>query len=221
MMASATLRLASCSLRIFSSTVFWQISLQENTCLVTADAVCAVRGLAFDGRVPPRVIVDNVIGAGKVEASAAGLERDQGRSGFPAKLLKRSTWSEPVRFCAIQIAERHLPENSEPLPDYVQHLHKLRKDQHLVAAFHNIHGHILEGIGTFAAGQIVGKARQIHLEQARMTADLARNLREGVQNGHLAPGRALFIHIGQHLRAELPGQHRVKLAWSLLEGRSR
>ena len=42
-----------------------------------ADAVGAVGGLVFDGRVPPRVHVDHVVGGGQVEAQAAGLEADQ------------------------------------------------------------------------------------------------------------------------------------------------
>ena len=36
-----------------------------------ADAVGAVGGLVLDGRVPPAVVVDDVVGAGQVEAGAA------------------------------------------------------------------------------------------------------------------------------------------------------
>ena len=42
-----------------------------------ADAVGAIGGLVFDGRVPPGVEVDHVVGAGEVEAGAAGFQRDQ------------------------------------------------------------------------------------------------------------------------------------------------
>ena len=45
--------------------------------LVLADAVRAIGGLIFDGGVPPRIEVDHVVGAGEVDAGAAGLERDQ------------------------------------------------------------------------------------------------------------------------------------------------
>jgi hypothetical protein len=39
--------------------------------------VGAVGGLVFDGRVPPRVVVDHRVGRGQVEADAAGLQADQ------------------------------------------------------------------------------------------------------------------------------------------------
>ena len=42
-----------------------------------ADPVGAVGGLLLDGGVPPAVEVDDVVGAGQVEAGAAGLERQQ------------------------------------------------------------------------------------------------------------------------------------------------
>jgi len=42
-----------------------------------ADAVRAIGRLILDGRVPPRVEQENVIGGGEVEPGPAGLERDQ------------------------------------------------------------------------------------------------------------------------------------------------
>ena len=42
--------------------------------LLLADAVGAVGGLLFDGRIPPGVKVDDVIGPSEVEAEAARLE---------------------------------------------------------------------------------------------------------------------------------------------------
>ena len=42
-----------------------------------ADAVRAVDGLGLDGRVPPRVEEEDVVGRGQVEAEPAGLEADQ------------------------------------------------------------------------------------------------------------------------------------------------
>ena len=42
-----------------------------------ADAVRAVGGLVLDGRVPPAVVVDDVVGAGEVQAGAGRLQRQQ------------------------------------------------------------------------------------------------------------------------------------------------
>ena len=44
---------------------------------ILADAVGAVSGLHFDGRIPPRVQMDNVIGGGQVQADPAGFQADQ------------------------------------------------------------------------------------------------------------------------------------------------
>ena len=45
-----------------------------------ADAVGAVDGLGFDGGVPPGVEEEDVVGAGEVEAEAAGFEGDEEES---------------------------------------------------------------------------------------------------------------------------------------------
>ena len=42
-----------------------------------ADAMRAVDGLSFDGRIPPRIAEDNVAGGGEVEAGAGGFEREE------------------------------------------------------------------------------------------------------------------------------------------------
>ena len=54
-----------------------------------ADAVGAVDGLGFDGGVPPGVEEEDVVGAGEVEAQAAGFERDEeeARGGVVLELL--------------------------------------------------------------------------------------------------------------------------------------
>lgn len=49
----------------------------------------------------------------------------------------------------------------------------------------------------------VGEAGHVHLEQARVAADLAQ-LEQRVEDGHLALGHALALDVGQHLIAELP-----------------
>ena len=42
-----------------------------------ADAVRAVDRLRFDGRIPPRIEQEDVVGGGEVQAEAAGLQADQ------------------------------------------------------------------------------------------------------------------------------------------------
>ena len=108
-----------------------------------------------------------------------------------------------------------------PLREYeswicdLEHLHELREDQHLVAALHDLHDHVLEGV-ELAGRQVVGESGQVDLEQARMAADLAQ-LEQGVQDGHLALGQALFVHVGQHLGAQLAGQGGVELGLGLFQ----
>ena len=67
-----------------------------------ADPVGAVGGLLLDGGVPPAVDVDHVVGAGEVEAGAAGLEREQEdrharpwRPGTGATIASRSGTGVP------------------------------------------------------------------------------------------------------------------------------
>ena len=45
--------------------------------LVLADAVCAVGGLVFGGRIPPRVVVDDAVGGGEVETGATGFQGNE------------------------------------------------------------------------------------------------------------------------------------------------
>jgi hypothetical protein len=53
-----------------------------------ANAVGAVGGLGFHGRVPPRVVVDDGVGLRQVQAHATGLQADQEeRHGAAGELL--------------------------------------------------------------------------------------------------------------------------------------
>ena len=76
-MPAASSAFFSCSARIFSSMRAADDQLVDEDRLVLADAVGAVGGLVLDRRVPPRVVVDDGVGGGQVEADAAGLEADQ------------------------------------------------------------------------------------------------------------------------------------------------
>ena len=157
--------------------------------------------------------MDDVVRAGQVQARAARLERDE-EDGDVRAVVEAVHLFEAVLAGAVQIAEGDLRE-LQPLADDLEHLHELREDQHLVAALHDLHDHVLEGV-ELAGRQVVGEAGQVDLEQARMAADLAQ-LEQGVQDGHLALGQALFVHVGQHLGAQLAGQGGVELGLGLFQ----
>jgi 2-hydroxychromene-2-carboxylate isomerase len=55
----------NCSVRMRSSTVPWRHEPVDEHRLVLPDAVRAIGGLRFDGRVPPRVDEEHVIGRGE------------------------------------------------------------------------------------------------------------------------------------------------------------
>ena len=103
------------------------------------DTVGTVCGLTFHCGVPPRVVVDNVVGGGQVEARAASLERDQEDRNL-RRVVELVYLIETVFARAVEVAEGNL-RKFQPLLDDLEHLHKLREDEHLVAAFHNFHDH--------------------------------------------------------------------------------
>ena len=100
--------------------------------LVLTDAVGAVGGLRFGGRVLPWVVVDHGVGGGEVEADAAGLEADQEhRHGAAlealhqgAALTGRGLPGEDLVFDAT-LDQRRLNQR--------QHFGELRKQQHAAA----------------------------------------------------------------------------------------
>lgn len=49
----------------------------DEDCFGLTDAVGAVGGLVFDGGIPPAIVMEDVICAGEVEASAAGFDGEQ------------------------------------------------------------------------------------------------------------------------------------------------
>src|SRR5437764_1001588 len=66
----------------------------------------AVRGLGLNGGIPPRVEMDNRVGAGEVEAGATRFERDQ-ENGYFSGLIETIHFSLPStnRHRTIQVAE--------------------------------------------------------------------------------------------------------------------
>ena len=69
------------SLRTFSSTVL-AATRQGDDGFSLADAVSAVDGLAFDGRVPPGVEDEDVIGFGEGQAGTGGLKAQEKHLGL-------------------------------------------------------------------------------------------------------------------------------------------
>ena len=80
-----------------------------------ADPVGTVRGLVFDGRVPPRIEMNHVVGPGQIQSRATDLERDQEELSFTAlegidallPLLRRRLSQRMVRH---DVRQFRLPE---------------------------------------------------------------------------------------------------------------
>ena len=64
------------------------------------DAECAIRGLVFDGGIPPAVEMNDMGGGGEIEAGAAGFEREdkKGRAAVPLKGLHQFPAPAPPAF---------------------------------------------------------------------------------------------------------------------------
>ena len=90
-----------------------------------ADPVGAVGGLVLDGGVPPAVEVDDVVGAGQVEAGAAGLERQQEdrgvaglEAGAPSARAARTGVPPCRNWCGIAGARRGARSSSRAIATY-------------------------------------------------------------------------------------------------------
>ena len=83
--SASSARFSAWSARTFSSTVPAAAELVARDDARLADAMGAVSGLGLGGGIPPRIEVHHSVGAGEVEAGAAGFEREQengrGRGG--------------------------------------------------------------------------------------------------------------------------------------------
>ena len=98
-----------------------------------ADAVGAVDGLGFDGGVPPGVEQEDVVGAGEVEAEAAGLEADQEEPGVGI-VLELLDGRFAVAGFAVEIGVADgVPAVVEAFADDGQEAGELGEDQGLVA----------------------------------------------------------------------------------------
>ena len=153
-----------------------------------ADPVGAVGGLLLDGRVPPAVDVDHVVGAGEVEAGAARLEAEQeDRHALPVlgglepgdhRLALRH------RGPAVEELVGHA-DAGEVLLDQPRHRDVLREDEHRSALRDDGADQLVEQLQLLRATGEPDRAGLLE-ELRRVVADL---LEPGQQGQHqAAPG---------------------------------
>ena len=137
--------------------------------LSLTDAVATVGGLAFDGGVPPRVVVDDAVGGGEVEAGAAGAQADEEqRAGTGLELLHElgavgGGASEQEEVVAL---------GGEFATNEIEHAGKLREDEGAAAPGAEIGHEFHQGGELSGVVQAVGHVA-IRVEQAGIAADLA------------------------------------------------
>ena len=100
--------------------------LIDEDVLLLADAMRAIGGLAFDGGIPPRIVVDDRIGGGEIEPGAAGFEADE-KERHLAVLEARDRRFAIARVAA-QLDEGHVAL-SKLRHDQIEHRGELREEQ--------------------------------------------------------------------------------------------
>ena len=101
--------------------------------LLLSDAVGAVAGLVFHGRVPPGVEVDDVAGTGEVEPGASRFQADEENAGRIAVLKLIDGLAACLGGSAAIQPQRAVSGLFERLFQLVERLDELGKDQHGVA----------------------------------------------------------------------------------------
>ncbi|OPZ69380.1 MAG: hypothetical protein BWY83_01991 [bacterium ADurb.Bin478] len=144
--------------------------------LVLADPVGAVGGLVLHGRIPPGIVVDDHVGAGQVQAGAAGLEADEKERdvGIAIELLHdlEPFLGGPVEIAVAQAAPLQFS------PQNAQHGDELAEDQHAVAGIHGFVEQFEEQI--HLGGGLLG-FEALEFEQVEVAADLAQ-AQKGVED---------------------------------------
>ena len=162
-----------------------------------ADAKGAVGGLILHRGIPPAVKVEDMAGAGQVEANATGFERedkDWRTIGLLLKLfhhaLARFGWG-----AAVEKERGHPQLLLQIAAQQLAHLGKLGEDQHPVADCGNLFEH-LDQAAQLAAAFLFGASRVIVADLVqilgRVVADLLE-LHEHTQ--HLAAPRHLILGV--------------------------
>lgn len=142
------------------------------------DAMGAVHGLGFDGRVPPGIVKDDGIGGGQVESRSAGLEADEEQGHF--KVLELSHGCGAVVGIAGEEEVREM-EGVEALPDQGEHGGELGEEED-ATAFLEERGDELDEVVEFGGGMDMAGGFERH--QAWVAADLAE-FKEGIEDDDL------------------------------------
>ena len=109
---------------LFDSVLSYEL-INEDV-LILPDAVGAIGGLAFDGGVPPRIVVDNGIRGREIEARAPGFEADEEERDFT--ILEALDRRFAITCVAPQLDEGHIAL-SKLRHDQVEHRGELREEQ--------------------------------------------------------------------------------------------
>src|SRR5690606_20362140 len=158
-----------------------------------ADAVGAVGGLVLDGGVPPAVVVDDVVGAGQVEAGAGGFERQQEHRRPPVleaadHLLAAGHGGAAVQELGVHAALVQVPG------DQAGHGHVLGEDQHGAVLGEDGGDELVQQL------QLAGAARQPGRGLVQVLGGVVADLLEpGEQfDDEAAPGHALGVLDAAH-----------------------
>ena len=174
------------------------------------DAEGAVGGLVFDGRVPPPVVVDDVVGARQVQARPARLERQD--EHLRAVWVVLETLHHLVAVLARDAAVEHGRLDAvgflDVLLDDGAHLGELAEDQDTVAGGNDLVQQLFE------AGQLAGTAGDggvVAQQLARVIAhllELDQRVEDGTAARHALGAFQSRFNVAQHGLVEgdlLPG----------------
>ncbi len=108
------------------------------------DPVCPVCGLILNSRVPPWIVMDDVIRSCQIQAGPPSFQGDE-EDGNIRIIVESVYLVKTVLAGPVQVSKGHFVHN-QPGADDVQHLDKLGKDQDLVSVFNDPGDQILEGL---------------------------------------------------------------------------
>ena len=130
-----------------------------------ADAEGAIGGLVLDGGVPPAVVVEDVRGAGEVEAEAAGFEReDEGlRDGGGLEVAHHGV-ARGAGDAAVEVGHVAAEGLAEVLREQVAHLGVLREDERAFAAGEDFFELLFEAREFAGAFRFAGDVAEVLLE---------------------------------------------------------
>ncbi len=166
--------------------------------LLLSDPVGPVSGLALDGRVPPRVEVDHVVGAGEVEPEPARLEADHERLLLSLLEVGDHLAAGADRGGAVEV-EIAYPVFVELGVDHVEETGELAEYEHSVASG----DYLAHKVGEF--GELAGPAFPLFVDKGHRAGCLteACDLGEDVDRD-----LALVFEVLLHLFAYgLVGEH--------------